>query len=759
MRLLGSMLNRKMLRDIYQNKSQFVTIFLMVLIGIMVYVGVESYMSGMINARDRFNEENNIQDLNVIGKFTKEDLDIVKDIDGVLDAELKLEVLGIDALDSDKTYLINFIEDNNISKFYVIDGVSFDKDKKGVWLDNFYALENGIKVNDVIKFKYNNIVFEEKVLGLINVPDHIYDVKDERELIPNRKTYGFIYMSYKELSDNIFYNYIMVDVDNDSNKNHVKNIIEDRIDNAQGVIDIADTSSYQMYQGEIDEAKAYIGVFSGLFLFIAMLCVITTMTRVVKNQRAQIGILKSLGFSKRKIHFHYIKYGLFVSLIGVISGIILGRYFIGNVFLNLEMSFFEVPNGVAVIKGSSYVMAMLTVLCVCLITYFACFRELKRDGSQFINKSFGIASKGLFNNLPFGIKWNIRDILRNKFRTITAFFGVIGCTSLIVCAFGMLNSMDNFIKLQFDDLYNFNYKLTINSDASYDDILSLEKLYGNSTSQSLGIEIKDKDGNRVVNNVFINDSYDLVRFKDNDGNYIKIDKDDGVYVTYKMAQINNYKLGDEITWHIMGSKDYYTSVIVGFNKDPQNQNVTMTRAYFESLGIEYHPDSLYTNSDLSGVSEIENIELIQNRKSLKDSMKQILSMMQEMIIIIIVLASVLGGVIIYNMGILSYSEKKYQFATLKVLGFRNKKIRSIFIEQNLLITVFAIIFGLPCGYYLTKIIFVMCLDDNFDFGVKINISTYLFATIGTFIVSYITSRILSRKINKIDMVSSLKTNE
>ena len=128
------MLKKKMLRDIMQNKSQFITIFLMVLIGIMVYVGVEAYMSGMINARDKFNSENNIQDLNVIGQnFTKEDLEDIKKINNVENAERKLELTGIDA---------------------------DDKDKKGVWLDNFYAKENNIKINDTIKIKYDNITFE-----------------------------------------------------------------------------------------------------------------------------------------------------------------------------------------------------------------------------------------------------------------------------------------------------------------------------------------------------------------------------------------------------------------------------------------------------------------------------------------------------------------------------------------------------------------------------------------------------------------------
>ena len=148
-----------------------------------------------------------------------------------------------------------------------------------------------------------------------------------------------------------------------------------------------------------------------------------------------------------------------------------------------------------------------------------------------------------------------------------------------------------------------------------------------------------------------------------------------------------------------------------------------------------------------------------NIDGLKESMQSMLSMMKSMIMLIICFAILLGAVIIYNMGILSYSEKQYQFATLKVLGFKDKKIRNIYIKQNLWITIMSIIIGLPSGYYLTSWLFKACLDDNFDFSVHINLSTYIIATIGTFIVSYLVSSYLSRKVNKIDMVSSLKGDE
>ncbi len=790
------MLRRKMWRDISQNKSQFLTIFLMVLIGVMVYVGIEAYMAGMINAADNFYKKNNLQDLNVLGaSFSEDDLEKVKSLEHVNNAEEKLVINAIDADDKDKSYLVSFIKSNEISKFYVFKGEKFNPNKKGVWLDKFYADNNNLKVGDTIKIKYDSFVLEEKILGLINVPDHIYDVKNESDIVPDREKFGFVYLSYKEIPEDyvktlylnqmnkmmygdvildgfnyleyIPYNYIMVDVDKKGNVESVKNDIEDTVSSALAIIKIEDTVSYSMYQGEIDEGSAYVGIFSGLFLFIAVLSVITTMARVIKKQKLQIGTLKALGFKNRKVVLHYIGYAFWVSLLGSICGILFGRFFIGNVFLKMEMSFFEVPNGVAIIVPESYLMAFLVVLVISIIAYFTCRKELYKNPAETLRNeipsvksgSLNITTKGVFKRLGFSTKWNLRDVIRNKFRTITGVFGIVGCCTLIVCALGMLNSMNYFIKLQFEDLYNFEYKLNFKENISDMEIKTLEDKYGNSTSQTLGIEVKNRFGKRITHTILVDDSNNMLRYQDNKGNFIRLDSDTGVYITYKMASTEGYNIGDIITWHIYGSKKYYKSKIIGFNKDPENQNITMTKKYMESLGLKYKADSLYTDCDLSKSNEIKNVESIQDIESLKDGLSSMLSIVRKMILLIIFFAIMLGIIIIYNMGILSYSEKQYQFATLKVLGFSDNKIRRIFIEQNIWITIASIIIGLPIGYFLTSWLFYACLDDAFDFSVHINLSTYLFASILTFAVAYVVSSFLSKKVKNIDMVSSLKGNE
>ena len=789
------MLNKKMLRDIKFNLSQFITIFLMIFLGVMVYSGIRSYMDGMERSADKFYTECNLQDLNVIGaNFSSEDLDKIKSIDHVNGAERKLVVSGTMESDEDRTLQINFIESNEICKFYVVNGEAFGKDKKGLWLDEYYANNNNISVGDTIKIKYDNTVLEEAVLGLVNVPDHVYDVKDEATLFPNHIDYGFCYLSIDEFpksiieneamkkfnitnsdllysiapdfnyKDYLVFNNVIVDVDSEENKNYVKQKIEEELESAMAVIDIKDSASYSAYQGEIEEGETYVGVFTGLFLFIALLSVITTMTRVVKKQRVQIGTLKALGFRKGKITSHYVGYGFWISLFSAIIGLICGPLLIGNLFINMEMGYFEVPNGKAAVDISSFVVAAFVIILVSLVTYFTCRAQLKGSPAETLReelpkvkkKSLNITTKGIFKKMNFSSKWNARDILRNKMRTLMGIAGITGCCMLLVCAFGLLDTMNNFIDTQFEKLYNFDYKLLLKEQYSEEDFNKLTDKYGNNTSESLGIEIVNED-KKEANNIFVDNANEYVKFVDHNGNCIKLN-DNGIYVTEKLARNNGYKIGDKIKWHIYGDDTYYETEIVGFDRDPQNQNIKMTKKYLETLGIKYKADTLYTNIGPDN-EESNVVELVQDKKVLKEGMLNMINTMQTMVVLLIVVASVLGGVIIYNLGILSFTEKQYQFATLKVLGFENKRIRKIYIKQNNWITAVSIILGLPLGYFMTNFIYKMALSDTYDFSANIKVLSYILAIIGTYIVSFVFSKLLSRKVNKIDMVTSLKGNE
>lgn len=799
-------LNKKIIRDIKQNKMQFFNIFIMVFLGVFVFAGIHGYMDGMQESANKYYESNNLQDIWITGEnFSKDDLEKVKNIQNVNQAERVLTISTELENKDNVTLETNFIESNDISKMYIVEGENFEKDKKGIWLDSYLAKNLNLKVGDEISFKYKEYKITEKILGLVTTPDHVYFVKDDTAIFPTHKDYGFVYLSinefpkdyiYDELRTNIakenqminnkdsitneiiedmipnfnienyyIYNSILVDVKDTTKLEDTKRDIENNIKNAIAVTDREASVSYNGYNSEIEEGATYSGVFTFLFLFIAILSVATTMNRFVKKQRSQIGTLKALGFKNRKIIKHYVGYGFYISLLASILGILLGNFVLGDFFLNMEMSYFEVPVYNTVVLPIVYILAIGVVILITAITYLSCRNILKESAVEALRveipkvkkTKFDLTTKGIFKKASISTRWNLRDIDRNKGRSLMAIVGIIGCTMLLVCAFGLLDTMNSYLDWEFNKISNFKYKLSLDSQYTQEQFDKLVKKYGNETSQSFGVEIKNKD-KKETNTVTVNDANEHLKYTDHNRQYMELN-DDGIYITEKLSEKYGLKVGDEITWHVFGDDNWYTSKIVGLNRDPQNQQLNMTRKYYESLGLTYKADSLYTNDDLRDIRTLEGVETIQSIDNLKTGMESMLKTMQSMIVLLIVVSAILGFVIIYNLGVLSFSEKQYQFATLKVLGFKNKQIKNIFVKQNLWLAVIGILIGLPLGFFMVDYIFKAALGDSYDFNAQISIVSYLYAAVGSFIVAIFVNKVLARKVKKIDMVSSLKGNE
>ena len=781
-------LNKKLFRDVKNNKSQFVTIFLMVFLGVFVFAGIHAYMDGMKVSGDEYYEKNNLQDIWIQGEnFTEEDLKQIKEIDNVKDAERMVTLRASLEEDKDIIFELNFIESNNISKMELIDGEKYSIDKDGIWVDYYYAQKKNLKVGDEVSLKFESYLIKEKIKGLIETPDHVYSIKDENAIFPTHEDFAYTYLSINEfpveyIHDKMFKAFpieeidksnlyvfptVIVDVDNLDKLQETKAEIENKIESAKAVTDRDSCFSVKGYQSEVEEGETYSGVFTALFLFIAILSVVTTMRRFVKKQRMQIGTLKALGVKRRKIIIHYLNYGFYISFFASVLGIIVGDYILGGYFLEMEMSYFEVPSYHTVTIPLVYILAISVVVLITLVTFLSTIKVLKEPASEALRvempkvkkAKFTLTTKGIFKNASLSSRWNLRDIGRNKFRTFTAIVGITGCTMLIVCAFGMWDTLHSYLDWNFDVINNFDYKLSLDSNFTDEQLDNIINKYGDSTSKTYGIEYKKKDSDeKVVNTLIVNDSKGKLQYTDHNREPFKI-KDDGIYITEKLSETTGFKVGDKISWHIFGDDTWYETKIVGLNRDPQSQILNMSRKAFENIGLEYKPDAVYTNEDLSDINEISGVETIQSIQNLRNGMESMLGMMKTLIIVLIVVSGILGMVIIYNLGVLSFSEKQYQFATLKVLGFKNKQIKKIFVQQNLWLTVVAIILGLPLGFYMVDVIFKQAIGDNYDFNAKIKLYSYLIAIIGTFIVSLITNKILAKKIKTIDMVTSLKGNE
>lgn len=754
------MLHRKLLRDLWHYKGQFLTIFLMVFIGMMAFSGIHGYMDGMDLSAKEYYKDCNLQDLWITNtSISKQDERDLKNLNHVKDVNRALVVNSKLKGYKDVTVETNIIDKNTVSKMYVVKGEKFSNSKDGIWMDSYLAKHLNIKVGDTLKLDVFGQGVSLKVKGLVNTPDHVYFVKDSTEIFPSHTSYGYVYMSKDAFDEGVSFNKAYIKVDKEKNVEKVKKQIQKDF-NFISVTNRESSFSYSGYQSEVEEGKTYAPVFTGIFLMIAILSVMSTMNRFVRQQRVQIGTLKAIGFNNRKIYLHYIGFGFVLSLAATILGIILGYTTIGNAFIHLESSYFEVPNMQARLLPVVFEVGILVVACISFVTYLSSRKILKESASQALRleapkvKTNSLNWSTRFKNCKLSTKWNLRDISRNKGRSIASCVGIIGCTMLLVCSFGLNDTIHSYLDWEYKILNQYAYKVSLNTNYTNEQYDHLIDLYGNATSQTTTIEFKNQ-GKKITKPMLISDGKKKLNYTDHDKKIIRL-KNTGMYLTENLAEKYGIQVGDTIQWHALGNSNWYTTKVAGLNRDPQSQQFTMSKKYYEKSGFTYRADSIYTNKHakkIEGVSKVSSIESIQ------EGVQSMLSTMQSVMILLIVFAIVLGAVILYNLGVLSFSEKQYQFATLKVLGFKDKQIEEIFIKQNIWIMLVAIVIGLPLGYFMVSYIYSSALNDTYDFPAVINTVSYVYAIVGTIVVSYVMNKILARKIKSIDMVSSLKANE
>ncbi len=781
------MLRKKLIRDLRQNLSQFFVIFMMVLLSVMVFAGVHAYMDGMRISSEEIYDEYNLPDMWLTSEgFSDNDLEKVLADENVLAADRVLTVQVAPDNMEDVTLELNVIEDNDVSRMYVFEGEEFDPESTdGIWLDREFAKARGLNPGDSISMSYETLQVSAKIARLVETPDHAYSIKDSTEIFPDHNTFGYAYLSKNALPklvrNMIPFPSIIVDLKDPDRYDETKAALQEAVPKILAVTGRQELASYVGYLSEVEEGETYSFVFTALFLLIAILSVITTMRRFVRKERTQIGILKALGYRKRRIVRHYISYNLLLSIVAAVLGIVLGAWFIGHFFLDMEMEYFEMPNAHIVLLPIVYVVAAACVLVIVMVTWLSCRKILNEPASQALrtevpvvkNTRFSLTTKGVFRKLSTVTKWNLRDIARNKGRCVAGVVGIMGCTMLVITALGMFDTIRNYLDWQFKVLNRYESYVVMAQGCTDEQLESLIDTYGHETSQTLALEVKDentqKDGENETEEksglqrtttqmMMVTDAPGCLAFTGHDGSEIEL-ADDGVYITEKLSKTLGLDIGDEFTWHVYGEDDWYTSKIIGTYRDPQNQRFACTAGYLEQIGRDYRPDTIYSMEELDRTVVPEGAEVIQTKTGLKLGVESMLSRMTSVIYLFIGFAALLAVVILYNLGILSYSEKQYQFATLKVLGYRTRALRKIFNQQGRILALISIALGLPAGYWMISYIFGAALGDNYDMRAYIKPVTYVLAGIGIFAVSTLVNDLMSRKIRSIDMVSSLKANE
>ena len=750
-------LSKKMLRDIKINKTQFISIFLMAFLGIFAFCGVCSEYYGLEQTSSDFYTNTNLADGWIYNTTITDDaIDEINNF--TTNSEKQLVVQSVANFSNDPDITLHFVEDNEISKFYVSQGQEFNlSDESGVWLDKRFADAQNLSVGDNISFKFNGIEIEKEIKGIGYSPEYVYEASPT-SIIPDFKDMGFAYMSYKAFPSDIQYNVLLVKFN--QSPDDFKNSLDDSVEYLSFTKQ-SEHVSVSQFNEEMAQHKMIGDVFPIVFILVTFLTLLTTMTRIISHQRTQIGVLKAVGYKNRTIILHFMSYGFWLVLAGAILGLILGPMIIPNLFYPTMTYRYSLPEWNPGFDISFVVVAALMVLSSLLVSYLAARNISKENPANTMRpKAPNISSSGflekssLWNRLNFNLRWNYRDAKRNKFRALMAIVGVMGCVALLVSAFGMNDSMDNLKTWEYDDISHFESKLIINNGASLSDIDDVRKDVNGHTIMEQAIEIKAQGNENTASLLTLNDT-NLISQTDKNKNPLSLSNTD-ISLSAKMAESLNVGVGDTIKWHVIGSDDWVECKITNIHGEPLSQGIILSSDKLDELGLNFTPTSIITSQNVD--KEYDSIKSVTTLSEMKENWDEMSGSIMMMVSILIFFAILLAIVVLYNLGILSFTEIEREIATLKVLGFKTADLRKLLLTQNIIFTAIGFILGIPLGFYLMTLM-VDAAGESLYYIPSLTLGNIILSGVITFAVSIVVNLLFSSKIKNLNMVEALKDVE
>ena len=765
------MLLKKLFRTLLYYKAQFISMVIMIALGVGVFLGFNIEWYSLDVSTKKIFEETGFADFRIYSDsgFTEEDLEKVLRIEGVEDATRYLS-MNTAVKDSEDTVAVTVSTNMKVSGILLTEGEPYtDTDPEGIWLSDSYAAENGIKVGDSMTLTYKTIALTGTVKGLVKSSEYLICVPDETQMMPDFTTYGFAYISPVMLDNAIpamvraFLGsslYHQINVKSSLDKAAFVPKADEALGTTRLILDKSETISWAEAQGEIEEGITMGSILPVLFLAIAILTMVTTMHRITASEKTQIGILKALGFRDRRILRHYSAYALMIGLMGSILGIGIG-YGLGRFILSPDgamATYIDLPAWPLYAPAFTWIVIVLINVFLTAIGYLSVRKMLAGTAADALRpyvpkriRHLRIEETQRFKALSFSTKWNLRDCLRHKSRSFMTLFGIVGCMVLLVGGLGMKDTMDAFLDVFYGQAINYRYRVYLDTETvTNEEAQALaDELEGDWCAQR-AVQIGEKGYGLEIYSV----TRDKVRFTDTDMKIVSL-SDEGVYICSRIARDFGLQAGDSMTFSPYDSDETYTVQVAGV-LDSMTESILMTAAYADRAGISYTIGTVFT--DREDVPSGRHVLNVQSKKSIMDSFDTFMELMDKMVWLLVIAAVVLGIVVLYNLGIMSYTESYREMATLKVVGFKDSRIGRLLIGQNMWLTVIGILIGIPAGIGVLQYL-LTALASEYELKLMLGPATWLISVLLTFGVSLAVGLMISRKNRKIDMVAALKTEE
>ena len=821
------MLGRKLFREIKSNFGQFFSVFILSFLAVALYTGLESNVIGGRQAIEQFHENTKLADGWLYGEgFTEDNLEQVKALDFIEGAQLRMSVVGSAPKQEGAQIDVYLQTDNEVIVPYQVKGEAYDPENtEGLWLSDTFAEAWDIRVGEDFTYEYNGVSVTKPVKGTIYTPEYEYMIA-EGDVDTNFKNIGYVYMSYEafpvreyvehliengtisvetlieetdllddaveqleeygltiddltnemllerveELSDDELqemmpYTQLLIQTNGEKDVMEYEDEIADAIDNNYAVmVDESAIIGIRRVADELTQHDAFSFVFAVVFVVVSVLVIATTMSRMVDKQRTQIGTMNALGLKRGKITFHYISYSFFVSLVGSLSGLIVGVFAIGKAMVDMFAPWYIVP-GWSVGYNASYIAIVVGVVGVCtLSSYMSCKKLLRVKPSEALRPAPPKQGKScIFEKIPFWDKlgfrtqYNLRDISRAKMRAVMGIFGTACGMMMVTWIFGCNLMLDDLYEWMFETVQNFECEMVLSDDISLEEADELREEFNGELMMMNSIEIATEphavSSEKSTQTLTIVEGKNLFRLTDDEMEPIEV-PEGTVAITRRLAERMGIDVGDTIYWHIYTENEWYASEIGAIHRSPDSSGITMLREDYEELGCTYKPSALATNEDVSDY-ENDKVTSIYSIAEMRLAYEESMSILNVLVAVMAFFAVVMVVVVLYNSGNLSFNERVKEFATLKVMGFSSAKIRSLLTLQNLWLSLIGIVVGAPFAKVGLSVM-VNSNGENYDWPITIPIYAYIISGIAILLTSMAVSFLFAKRIKKLDMVEILK---
>lgn len=535
---------------------------------------------------------------------------------------------------------------------------------------------------------------------------------------------------------------------------------------------------YALFENDSEIVEQVAKVFPIFFILVAALVCMTTMSRMVEEQRTQIGVLKAIGYSEASIMGKFMFYSCSAALIGCIAGFAAGtKLFPSIIWETYKLMYIPIDMPYYFDKELAIIAVIVSILCSAGTTWISCRVELKETAASLMRPKAPKAGKRvlpeyipfLWNRLKFLHKVSIRNIFRYKGRLFMMVIGIGGCMALLLTGFGIKDSIAGFADTQYNEIQTADSAVFF-LDEKYDkihDLLNEETedfvmMYHGSWDLLYDNRVKSIDLEAIED--YSNISEFMV-FRDNEGNPLSPPQADEALISNSIADRYNVEIGDEITLRDSEMRELQFKVSGVFENHAYNLVYTNLESCKNQLGTDILSNKAFINfreeenhgKQAADINKVSGVISVEQFAKTRDRMAEMMSSLDYIVLLVIACAAALAFIVIYNLTNINITERQREIATIKVLGFFRRETSAYVLRENIALTVMGILAGIALGIPLHSFVMSQIKVDIVDFSTVIFPQSFIYSAVLTLIFNFIVNLFMEIKLERINMAESLKS--